>query len=99
MIYPTAVDFPRLTISEESNLILQEIFEYDSEGMETVLNDFCEENGIAYDWDANGEEIDNLIVDNEDELSLMYQNYQTSDEIVETEKVLPMTVEDEEFAF
>lgn len=77
MFAPNAT-FPRLTASEESNLILQDIFQYDADGMNTVLNDFCEENGIAFDWNLNGDEIDALIIDNEDELITMYQNHQHS---------------------
>lgn len=72
------ITFPRLTASEESNLILQDIFQYDSDGMNVILNDLCEENGIAFDWDLNGDEIDNLIIENEDEMILMYQNYQAT---------------------
>lgn len=76
MLSPAAT-FPRMTASEESNLILQDIFEYDSEGMNTVLGSLCEENGIAFDWDLNGEEIDDLIIENEDLISHMYQEYQS----------------------
>lgn len=72
------ITFPRMTASEESNLILQDIFQYDSDGMNVILNDLCEENGIAFDWDLNGDEIDDLIIENEDEMILMYQNYQAT---------------------
>lgn len=75
MISPLAT-FPRMSASEESNLILQDVFEYDSEGMNLILGSLCEENGIAYDWELNGDEIDNLIIDNEDLIAHMYQEYQ-----------------------
>ena len=75
MLSPNAV-FPRMSASEESNLILQDIFQYDAEGMNTVLGSLCEENAIAFDWDLNGEEIDDLIVENEDLMAQMYEGYQ-----------------------
>ena len=95
MFAPNAT-FPRMSASEESNLILQETFEYDSEGMNIVLGNLCEENGIAFDWNSNGEEIDDLIIENEDLIAHMYESYQnpevaeedtvTSDETDETDE-------------
>lgn len=67
MLYPNATEFPRLTASEEANIILQDIFD-DADTMNDVLHNLCEEAGIAFDWDANGDEIDALIIDNEDRL-------------------------------
>lgn len=81
--------FPRLSESEESHIILQDIFEYDSDGMNAILEQLCEEEGIAFDWEANGDEIDTLIIDNEDELIAMYQGYlkvEGADETPETEE-------------
>lgn len=81
--------FPRLTASEESNIILQDIFEYDSDGMNAILGQLCEEEGIAFDWEANGDEIDQLIIGNEDELIAMYQGYlkvEGANETPETEE-------------
>lgn len=87
MLSPTAT-FPRMSSSEEANLILQDIFQYDAEGMNAVLADLCEQEGIAFDWEANGNEIDNLIVDNEDQMADMYDLYQQAfaDETDETEE-------------
>lgn len=70
MLYPNATEFPRLTASEEANIILQDIFD-DADTMNDVLHNLCEEAGIAFDWDANGNEIDALIIDNEDRLMEM----------------------------
>lgn len=83
------VTFPRLTASEEAHIILQDIFEYDAEGMNQILGDLCEEHGIAYDWDTNGDEIDNLIIDHEDLIGYLYETAQTSldPETDETEEV------------
>jgi hypothetical protein len=67
MLYPNATEFPRLTASEEANIILQDIFD-DADTMNDVLHNLCEEDGIAFDWDLNGDEIDALIIDNEDRL-------------------------------
>lgn len=92
MFAPNAT-FPRMTASEESNLILQEIFEYDSEGMNLILNELCEENGIAFDWDSNGAEIDNLIIDNEDEIQELYRNYQIQTEISDVPEIAEEAVE------
>lgn len=74
MLSPNAV-FPRMSSSEESNLILQDIFQTDSEGMNTVVGSLCEENSIAYDWELNGSEIDELLIDNEDLVAQMYEGY------------------------
>lgn len=68
-------EFPTLTASEESNLILQDIFEYDLDGMNAVLEAFFADQGIAMDWEINGDEMDDLIVECEDELHTMYQMY------------------------
>lgn len=74
MISPVA-KFPRLTASEECNLILQDIFEYDKEGMDAVLESLCAEEGIPYDWETVGDEIDNLVIEHEDVIALMYNEY------------------------
>lgn len=75
MLYPQATEFPRLTASEEANIILQDTFQFDADGMDAMLQQLCDDAGIAFDWEANGEEIDKLIIDNEDELISMYQSY------------------------
>jgi len=74
MLSPNAV-FPRMFASEEANLILQDIFQTDAEGMNTVMGSLCEENSIAYDWDLNGSEINELLIDNEDLVAQMYEGY------------------------
>lgn len=74
MLSPTTT-FPRLTASEEADIILEDIFQYDAEGMNAVLTQLCEDNGIAFDWYPNGEEVEILIIENEDELIAMYQSY------------------------
>jgi len=88
MISPLAT-FPRMSSSEEANLILQDIFQYDAEGMNAVLSDLCEQEGIAFDWEANGNEIDNLIIENEDQMVDMYDLYQQAfaDETDEDQEV------------
>lgn len=103
MLYPQATTFPRFTASEKANLILQDTFEYDADGMNAMLQQLCEDAGIAFDWDANGEEIDQLIIDNEDELISMYQSYLkvegvafSADETPETEEEPEIIEEDED---
>lgn len=75
MLSPAST-FPRMSASEESNAILQDIFQTDAEGMNTVIGTLCEENGIAYDWELNGDEIDDLLIENEDLIVQMYEGYQ-----------------------
>jgi ethanolamine utilization protein EutQ (cupin superfamily) len=70
------ITFTRMSASEEANLILQDIFQYDSEGMSNVIGTLCEENSIAFDWELNGDEIDDLLIENEDLVSQMYESYQ-----------------------
>jgi hypothetical protein len=43
--------------------------------MNTVVGSLCEENSIAYDWELNGSEIDELLIDNEDLVAQMYEGY------------------------
>lgn len=76
MLSPAST-FPRMSASEESNLILQDIFQSDAEGMNTVMGSLCEENSIAFDWELNGAEIDELLIDNEDLVAQMYESYQS----------------------
>ena len=71
-------EFPTLTASEESNLILQDVFECDQDGMNAVLEAFFADQGIAMDWDLNGDEMDDLIIEHEDELHTMYQMFRDS---------------------
>jgi hypothetical protein len=73
MLYPNATEFPRLTASEEANIILQDVFD-DAETMNNVLQNLCEQEGIAFDWDLNGDEIDDLIIDNENVLIQMIRS-------------------------
>jgi len=98
MLYPQATEFPRLTESEEANIILQDTFQYDADGMDAMLQLLCEYDGIAFDWEANGDEIDQLIIDNEDELISMYQSYLKvkSMTVSANEEETPETEEDPE---
>jgi hypothetical protein len=64
-----------MSASEEANLILQDIFQTDAEGMSNVIGTLCEEIGIAYDWELNGDEIDDLLIENEDLVAQMYEDY------------------------
>jgi hypothetical protein len=66
---------PQMTIQEEADLIIVDIFGDDYSNRGLVIQELCEDNGIAYDPDLNGEEINNLIVDNEDTLRIMYTDY------------------------
>jgi len=64
-----------LTTPEESAMILSDVFESDTVGMNDVLNELCEENSIAFDMEINGDEIHSLIIENEDALYTLYANY------------------------
>lgn len=66
---------PKMTIQEEANLIIADIFGNDYANRGHVINDLCEDNGIAYDPDLNGDEINELIVNNEDTIRIMYADY------------------------
>lgn len=71
-----------MSSSEECNYILQDVFEYDSEGMNLILEELCKGNNISFDWETYGNEIDNLVIDNEDALHLMYKDYLDSKSLV-----------------
>lgn len=64
-----------MSSSEECNYILQDVFDCDSEGMNLILEELCKGNNISYDWEKHGNEIDNLVIDNEDALHLMYKDH------------------------
>ena len=64
-----------LTTAEESNLILQDVFDKDSTGMDDIILELCEDNSIAFDWELNGDEIHSLIIENEDALHHVYADY------------------------
>lgn len=68
-----------LTTAEESNLILSDVFDTDTVGMNDVLNELCEENSIAFDQELNGDEIHSLIIENEDALYTLYADYLQQD--------------------
>ena len=64
-----------LTASQESDVILKDIFESDSEGMNAVMQEFCEDEAIALDWELNGPELDELLIENEDRIRVLYSDY------------------------
>ena len=64
-----------LTTAEESAMILKDVFESDSTGMNDVLMELCEENSIAFDLELNGDEIHSLVIENEDALYTLYADY------------------------
>ena len=71
-------EFPRLTATEEAELILQDVFGEDEDDIKlSVLEALCSEEGIAFDWDLNGSEIENIIIEREDDLYTMADQYKS----------------------
>ena len=65
-----------LTASQECDVILKDIFEpLDSKGMNAVMQEFCEDEAIALDWELNGPELDELLIENEDHIRVLYSDY------------------------
>jgi hypothetical protein len=65
----------QMTIQEEADLIISDVFGDDYSNRGIVIQELCEENGIAYDPDLNGDEINKLIIDNEDDLYMRYTDH------------------------
>jgi hypothetical protein len=65
---PAEAEFPVLSLIEEANGVLEDIYGEDSEAARVAVEELAEAAGIAVDWDINGDELANLILDNEDEL-------------------------------
>jgi hypothetical protein len=70
------MSIPTLTTTEEVDLILDDIFDQDYDGQIAVIAQLCEEFGIAQ-CPENEEEIQDLVIENEDLISQMYQDYLT----------------------
>jgi len=68
---------PTLTISEEYQLILDDIFDADETATEECINDFCEQIGLA-NCPENAEEIMSNVIEHEDFLATIHQHYQSS---------------------
>jgi hypothetical protein len=66
---------PKMTIQEEADLIIGDVFGDDYGNRGIVIQELCEENGIAYDPDLNSDEINRLIIDNEDDLYMRYTDH------------------------
>lgn len=70
------MSIPTLTAAEEVDLILDDIFDQDYDAQVAVIAQLCEEFGIAQ-CPENEEEIQDLVIENEDLISQMYQDYLT----------------------
>lgn len=65
---------PTLTATEEADLILDDIFEQDYDGQISVISQLCDYFGIAQ-CPENEDEIEDLVIENEDLIAQMYQDY------------------------
>jgi hypothetical protein len=65
---------PTLTAEEEANLILDDIFDQDYDGQMAVIAELCDDYGIAQ-CPENEDEITDLVIENEDLVAQMYQDY------------------------
>ena len=65
---------PTLTTTEEADLILDDIFEHDYDGQISVISQLCDDFGIAQ-CPENVDEIEDLVIENEDLIAQMYQDY------------------------
>ncbi len=68
------MSIPTLTAVEEAELILDDVFDQDYDGQIAVIAQLCEEFGIAQ-CPENEEEIQDLVIENEDLLYQMYEDY------------------------
>lgn len=85
-----------MSTQEEAASILQDIYANDDDASYEAINALCEEHGIAYDEEVNGEEIYNLIIDNEDRLLQNYYNENPSEAPVEVSDEMEEEEEEEE---
>jgi hypothetical protein len=67
---------PTLTTTEEADLILDDIFDRDYDGQVAVISMLCDQFDIEQ-CPENQDQIDDLVVENEDLIAQMYQNYLT----------------------
>jgi hypothetical protein len=67
---------PTLTTTEEADLILDDIFGQDHDGQLAVIFMLCEQFDIEQSPE-NEDKIEDLVVEHEDLIAKMYQNYLT----------------------
>lgn len=67
---------PVLTATEEADLILNDIFDHDYDGQLAVISMLCEQYDIEQ-CPENEDQIEDLVIENEDLIAQMYQNYLT----------------------
>lgn len=83
------LDFPRLTATEEAELILQDVFDEDETDIKlSVIEVLCAEEGIPFEWQAKGkgkdkelahwDDIVEAIIEREDDLYLMADAYRNT---------------------
>jgi len=70
------MNFPTLSPTEEADLILDDIFGQDYDGQIAVISLLCDDYGIAQ-CPENEDEITDLVIENEDLVAQMYQEYLT----------------------
>jgi hypothetical protein len=63
-----------MTAAEEAASILDDIYDRDTESRDNAVQELCDEAGIANDPEVNGDEINDLIIENEDTLRVNYIN-------------------------
>lgn len=67
---------PTISATEEADLILDDIFDQDYDGQLAVISMLCEQFDVEQ-CPENQDQIDDLVVEHEDLISKMYQNYLT----------------------
>lgn len=83
------LDFPRLTATEEAELILQDVFDEDETDIKlSVIEALCAEEGIPFKWQkikgtndkelAHWDDIVEAIIEREDDLYLMADSYRNT---------------------
>ncbi len=70
------MNLPTLSPTEEADLILDDIFDQDYDGQISVISLLCNDYGIAQ-CPENEDEITDLVIENEDLIAQMYQEYLT----------------------
>lgn len=77
-------EFPRLTATEEAELILQDVFGEDEDDIKlSVLEALCSEEGIPFKWQKKGNDMElanwdlivEAIIEREDDLYTMAEQY------------------------
>lgn len=85
-----------MTAKEEADSILDDIYDRDYEARNAAVQELCEEAGIANDPDINGDEINDLIIENEDTLRVNYVDDTYGEGLVDPVDPHEMTMEDDE---